>query len=168
MEGEEGRWIKPKGQDGSYCSTSSAVAFVCLFPQNMGMLCTSGLTAQLVWGYVNREQVGNLSLFQCGAKSHRKGPSWSFFPFYFLAIIKTFKHTQYTESGIMNPQHPFGLDGFIYDHFTSVHSTTGNKWIASSFGLLWTKSLWPSLHMAYVGHKHSFPQAAYWGMKLWS
>lgn len=75
MEGEEGRWIKPKGQDGSSGSTSSAVAFVCLFPQNMGMLCTRGLTTQLVWGYVNREQVGNLSLFQCGVKRHRKGPS---------------------------------------------------------------------------------------------
>lgn len=75
MEGKEGRWIKLKGQDGSYGSTASAAAFVCLFPQNMGMLCTSGLSAQLVWGCVNREQVGNLSLFQCGAKSHRKGPS---------------------------------------------------------------------------------------------
>lgn len=84
--------------------------------------------------------------------------------FFFLLFLS--KHTQYIESGIMNPQHPFGLDGFTYDHFTSVHSTTENKWIASSFGLLWTKSLWPSLYMAYEGHKHSFPQAAYRGMKL--
>ena len=45
--------MKIKGNNHSYGSTSSAVAFVCLFPQNIGMSGTSGPTAQLVWGFVN-------------------------------------------------------------------------------------------------------------------
>ena len=45
--------MKTKGNNRSYGSNSSAVASVRLFPQNIGMSRTSGLTAQLVWGFVN-------------------------------------------------------------------------------------------------------------------
>ena len=110
------------------------------------MSCTSELTAQLVWGYVNREQEGSLGLFQRNAKSHREGPSCLFcFSFYFLVlIIKTFKHAllcKYTESSIMNPQNLFDLDCPISDHCTSVHSATGKNVDCFQFFVQFSRSV---------------------------
>ena len=46
MEGREGRGMKIKGQDASCDSALPAVAYVCLFPQDIGMSRTSGQALQ--------------------------------------------------------------------------------------------------------------------------
>ena len=136
--------MKIKGNNRSYDSTSSAVASVRLFPQNIVMSCISGLTVQLVWGFVNSRKAA-LAFSKVVPRATGKAPAdhsvFLCLSFYYQNFQTYTLLCKYTDSSIKNPQHLFGLDCLISQHCTSVQSATGKNVDCFQFFIQFSRSV---------------------------